>query len=550
MNLLRLLLTRVKLTGINNAKLRFHPPNIYYIKNRKKINVHKLNIQDVKYPFLKIEDTLKSEKETDWYDIFVSIDLEKFNSLKENLDNRFYDLLNKCYWETGLKYHGSLLKKMYVGSKQDTNLYMYPNSIVKVGSTYVNTRTRVLLKNCDKISLTLKGHMIYDSTGYNWISDVLCKISRKSLIIIDKANHSLWKEKLNDKKMAIVMTAKKYQNIISNTGDIDYLVIANNVITKEINKVNWNHLIVDAPTFDKIMNNPSFEEIISNIESSKRWGHMDSDITDTKYYVSYLSNKKYGDITYPLYSDDKFHYPLLIEESKFKNAVNINTSTVLISESIALKIGVDSIVDLLSLSRIDKESIIGKVNNTDKYLSNINFNNNSCTICYDKLNDIVITTCGHIYCAECIVKCIIQNGNSCPMCKSELNISDLIMMKHDEFPNKYQQIVNDLTDEKTVIYLNHSETIFNHVEGLLKERGINYINLRNAKTWNNKNSNWTCVLISKSEHAVSKLIPGIKRVIWTVGGKIDPHHEYLGKDYLTNAVKNISLIYYTYQRVC
>ena len=59
----------------------------------------------------------------------------------------------------------------------------------------------------------------------------------------------------------------------------------------------------------------------------------------------------------------------------------------------------------------------------------------TCPICGEKLNNPVVTPCGHIYCFKCIDRWLLSS-NRCPMCNSNVHSTDLIYIPgHSDNPN-------------------------------------------------------------------------------------------------------------------
>ena len=62
-----------------------------------------------------------------------------------------------------------------------------------------------------------------------------------------------------------------------------------------------------------------------------------------------------------------------------------------------------------------------------------------CMICYSTINDpILIPCCQNIFCGNCIMRWM-DTKKSCPMCRSEINIKELIYIKNDQEHNKEDQ---------------------------------------------------------------------------------------------------------------
>ena len=51
---------------------------------------------------------------------------------------------------------------------------------------------------------------------------------------------------------------------------------------------------------------------------------------------------------------------------------------------------------------------------------------NTCPICYDEIRDVVVTTCGHMFCKECLQSYMRSTGNNnCPSCRHPLKAGDI-----------------------------------------------------------------------------------------------------------------------------
>jgi SNF2 family DNA or RNA helicase len=53
--------------------------------------------------------------------------------------------------------------------------------------------------------------------------------------------------------------------------------------------------------------------------------------------------------------------------------------------------------------------------------------NDNCSICMDVLDNPTLTTCGHLYCYECLKMCL-NEKNKCPTCKADLSGKDLLLV--------------------------------------------------------------------------------------------------------------------------
>jgi len=68
-------------------------------------------------------------------------------------------------------------------------------------------------------------------------------------------------------------------------------------------------------------------------------------------------------------------------------------------------------------------SILDKLNNTEIKEEQ----DENCSICLENIINGSVTTCGHVFCAECIKNCL-KYKNSCPMCKKVLTIDQVFLI--------------------------------------------------------------------------------------------------------------------------
>jgi hypothetical protein len=74
------------------------------------------------------------------------------------------------------------------------------------------------------------------------------------------------------------------------------------------------------------------------------------------------------------------------------------------------------------------ESVETKIENIKQRL----FNTESCSICYDTIeNRVVVTCCNNPFCYECITLSI-NHKNSCPLCRKALTTNDIVIVNEDK----------------------------------------------------------------------------------------------------------------------
>ena len=59
----------------------------------------------------------------------------------------------------------------------------------------------------------------------------------------------------------------------------------------------------------------------------------------------------------------------------------------------------------------------------------------NCSICFDILEDPVLTKCGHLFCNECLDMCL-KAKPRCPMCKTNLKGTEIIKVNKTEKKTK------------------------------------------------------------------------------------------------------------------
>jgi SNF2 family DNA or RNA helicase len=64
----------------------------------------------------------------------------------------------------------------------------------------------------------------------------------------------------------------------------------------------------------------------------------------------------------------------------------------------------------------------------------------NCSICFDELSNPSLTSCGHIFCKECLEMCL-QVKKLCPMCKTDLTGKEIYLIdsKKDEEKNPEEE---------------------------------------------------------------------------------------------------------------
>ena len=115
----------------------------------------------------------------------------------------------------------------------------------------------------------------------------------------------------------------------------------------------------------------------------------------------------------------------------------------------------------------------------------------NCSICFDTLEDPVLTKCGHLFCCECLDMCL-QAKKQCPMCKANLKGTEIIKInktnikkenldKGNPLINKYGSklgklisIIRHLTsnDDNRIIVFSQWDNMLKLLSKTLSENGV------------------------------------------------------------------------------
>jgi SWI/SNF-related matrix-associated actin-dependent regulator of chromatin subfamily A3 len=71
-----------------------------------------------------------------------------------------------------------------------------------------------------------------------------------------------------------------------------------------------------------------------------------------------------------------------------------------------------------------------------------------CAVCLETLHNPVITPCAHAFGRECIEK-VIETQNKCPMCRSELKDSSILVQPANDFGDEAKDDSIDLDASST-----------------------------------------------------------------------------------------------------
>lgn len=130
-----------------------------------------------------------------------------------------------------------------------------------------------------------------------------------------------------------------------------------------------------------------------------------------------------------------------------------------------------------------------------------------CTICYSTISDpILIPCCQNIFCGNCIMKWMDTN-KSCPMCRSSINVKELVYIKSDQGDNKDENkgdekeeckkevkpdkiskqdkvlelVSNGLFEKKKFLIFSMYDESFLIIRRVLENHGIDFVEISGSK---------------------------------------------------------------------
>ena len=96
-----------------------------------------------------------------------------------------------------------------------------------------------------------------------------------------------------------------------------------------------------------------------------------------------------------------------------------------------------------------------------------------CAVCFDSIGatNCTITKCGHKFCFQCIGKVILQNNNTCPLCRESL-IDDVNILHEDEYDSDMESI-----DDDNITIINIREGNVEYIMSRFKDAGYSETDL-------------------------------------------------------------------------
>lgn len=143
-------------------------------------------------------------------------------------------------------------------------------------------------------------------------------------------------------------------------------------------------------------------------------------------------------------------------------------------------------------------------------------NDNDCPICFDEINDLVITPCGHKFCSTCMIACFNNNNEStCPHCRERIRRNDIVVIKDEiidesvdnlytKYGSKIKSIITKIRNTNgKIIILAQWDKLLHRIGDALSEMNIKGVYIkgniyqRDNMITNFKNDpNTKCILLS------------------------------------------------------
>ena len=140
----------------------------------------------------------------------------------------------------------------------------------------------------------------------------------------------------------------------------------------------------------------------------------------------------------------------------------------------------------------------------------------TCSICFDTLEDPTLTPCGHLFCNECLQLCL-QSKPKCPMCKADLKGKELLSInskntikiekkknplieKYGSKLGKLISVIRHLTsnDDNRIIVFSQWNNMLNLLSKTLSENGVGN-SIVKGNVWSRNSA------ISKFKKGVNKM---------------------------------------------
>ena len=95
------------------------------------------------------------------------------------------------------------------------------------------------------------------------------------------------------------------------------------------------------------------------------------------------------------------------------NSITMDINTYFSIEDLMIRIAIEE-----SRKEVEKPKI--SLQSFEKLEKCKNLSN--CSICFENMEDNIKLKCNHIYCEKCIKKWLTEKSNTCPVCRTEINV--------------------------------------------------------------------------------------------------------------------------------
>lgn len=355
------------------------------------------------------------------------------NIRNPNIYNKKSPLPNLIYWYRVFYFESceNIIK--------DQNLYDYINTI--------NSRFKWCIESIpfkengnlrDMMKLLTVNNSFTDYKGIGnyvvdnlFMSNDLYKVNKENNVVIDIKSY--WLD-FSEKELYIY---KKYLEILNDEKNIFFRKLCNCIQINEPN--NLTNLKTSDDIHDCMVTN--------NLEDLKKLKKKKSDIN---IQIENLNKNFNSDF-------NKKYYEKIIDNKK-----NLTLNLNIIEKQIEKKKS-EIIFFKKVLNGIKNEEI------------------EDCVVCFSpiKSDNLAITSCGHVFCSECICKSI-EFSNKCPNCRNEINQNDIYWLKkkneinHNFLINKYGTKISKLIEivnnskNKNVMIVSQYDDILEKLKNLLK----------------------------------------------------------------------------------
>lgn len=491
--------------------------------------------------------------------------------------------------------------------------FCYPSNTVKIDDLFVDTANGHFLQRSEKIKVNMKGGLIVDKNNYHWISEIalLIKCNKANinefnmliyqhtpatLIICQHSMCALWKNKLTANGIKTVVINSKqdhyqvnYKSFIDNqviivsskfivsknyTNLWDQYILNDNMdictvmnIMKEefqlmsnpgaktspvFSMIKWHRLIIDNASFSLMEGCTKTKNLHFTIHSDYRWMQLKEipfkleSIVEAHNFLSDNPN-----INFPIYKRPNkciYFNSLLFWIDYGKKYPKVESETVEIQmddfEKYVHKYcgNFDSVYNSL-LKNIDKYPIISQTR--EKELQE----ETKCVICASDFEHKTITSCGHPYCLDCILR-VVTESKSCPLCRKIVTYSDLYCTEKrtDLKLESLNTILTTSLDQKMIIYVKDAMSVKTLGKKIATCHPIECCGSIQKKldVIEIFNKSGHLIIMQMDDIDLSKNLKNIRQIVfWDISTKLSEKlSAYCGEDYLNSNIDKIKVVFF------